>query len=376
MPREDSTATVAASWAFAFGLLACGTAPEVRLPLPTNTGGDTYRIDMFDVGTGLSILVSGRDFKMLYDGGSNDDLALGEDNRLLAYLADALGPPGSAACPISSGRVEGERIDHLFLSHPHRDHLAYLPEVIACYDVRNIYDSAFGQTSRGYAAFLAASEAEVGAKRYIPSRNPRDKNARWIGFDVPSTIPLGRGATAKILLANAFASDANDASIIVRVDLGKRSLLLTGDATAGKRAKPYLPPSEGSPEGRLVREHAADIDVDILQVAHHGSMTSTRHAFLEAVSPRYALLSAGPRPYGDVILPDSEVLAALRDSQCEVLRTDWNDARCGDSESKVGPDQDGRPGGCTAYSLSIDEKGNIAVRLQDPSYEDKGPGFR
>jgi beta-lactamase superfamily II metal-dependent hydrolase len=46
--------------------------------------GVTYTMDIVDVGTGLGILVRGPDFTLVYDGGSNDDLARGSDNRMLA----------------------------------------------------------------------------------------------------------------------------------------------------------------------------------------------------------------------------------------------------------------------------------------------------
>src|SRR5437868_1145222 len=49
-----------------------------------------FRVHLIDVGTGLSILIQGADFTMLYDGGSGDDRAgitqSSNGNRLLAYL--------------------------------------------------------------------------------------------------------------------------------------------------------------------------------------------------------------------------------------------------------------------------------------------------
>lgn len=355
---------------------ACASVrPAITTPSRA-ASGDAYRIDMFDVGTGLSILVSGTDFTLLYDGGSNDDLALGADNRLLGYLGAALGPPGSAACPIESTREEGARIDHLFLSHPHRDHLAFLPEVLDCYEVRNIWDSGFGTISRGYAAFLERAEREPRATRRSPRRNPRTPRDRWLGFEVPSTIALGRGAKATILAANAFASDPNDASIVVRVDLGTRSLLLMGDATGGKRLEPSHPASEDSTEGKLLERDPKILDVDILQVGHHGSMTSTRKSFLDATSPKYALVSSGPRRYGDVRLPDASVLFALRTAQCEILRTDLDDTECRSAERKVGPLADGSPGGCDAHTISIGRSGDITVHSQRPHPTDKPAAIR
>ena len=80
---------------------------------PPATG--SYTIDVVDVGTGLGVLVRGPDFTLVYDGGSNDDLARGAGNRMLAYI--------KAVAPALT------TIDELILSHPHRDHVELLADL-------------------------------------------------------------------------------------------------------------------------------------------------------------------------------------------------------------------------------------------------------
>jgi competence protein ComEC len=108
----------------------------------------------------------------------------------------------------------------------------------------------------------------------------------------------------------------------------------------------------GEIEGALLNERRALLDVDILQVAHHGSMTSSRKPFLDAVSPRYALVSAGPTlNNGGVSFPDAEVMDGLAQTGATVLRTDEHDARCPELD-RVGVD-DTRPGGCDNFVLEV-----------------------
>jgi hypothetical protein len=73
--------------------LLLGSVPSwYRIQLPDGTQGfvskrwtqvvpspppPTFTVDVVDVGTGLGILVRGPDFTLIYDGGSNDDLARG-----------------------------------------------------------------------------------------------------------------------------------------------------------------------------------------------------------------------------------------------------------------------------------------------------------
>jgi beta-lactamase superfamily II metal-dependent hydrolase len=74
-------------------------------PAPAPATTQTFTIDAVDVGTGLGVLVRGADFTLIYDGGSNDDLARAPNNRMLAYL--------KLVMPTL------QVIDHLILSHDH-----------------------------------------------------------------------------------------------------------------------------------------------------------------------------------------------------------------------------------------------------------------
>jgi competence protein ComEC len=64
----------------------------------------------------------------------------------------------------------------------------------------------------------------------------------------------------------------------------------------------------------------ADLHADVLKVGHHGSRTSSTQAFLEAVSPSVALISAGyENSFGH---PHPDVLERLSARHAAVLRTD------------------------------------------------------
>jgi competence protein ComEC len=345
--------------------------PDARTPVrpdrrPIPGGAAVYTIDAFDVGTGLSILVRGPDFALLYDGGSNDDRAQGRKNRLLAYLEETVGPSGDASCrpnaePDAAPAPE-RTIEHLVLSHPHRDHVSLLPDVLRCYAVRHVWDSGMAFDSAIYAAFGRAARDEPGVRLHQP---PLDGSTQWPGaapIREGDRVELGRDAAFTVLSAQSDARDPNDASLVLRVDLGARSLLLPGDATAGERNDPSDAPSPRSVEGRLLAERPAELDVDVLVVGHHGSLTSSRSRFLEAVSPRWAIVSSGPFAYSKVVLPDAAVLSAIERTGARLLRTDHDDAACAKRSDKAGLDADDQPGGCDAVRLAIDATG--AVRIE------------
>ena len=371
------------------------TRPQQASDIPSGAPpSGVYRIHLIDVGTGLAVLIQGHDFTMLYDGGSGDDgrgisASSGNNSRLLAYLYAAIGPSGAAQCaPNGDNFVAPDNgtqlvIDHVFLSHPHLDHGAMLDEVLTCYQVTNIWDSGAVNNRVFYENFLQAVAAETGSTYHTETSPPTNRSitldsdtsvvipngVTWTSFAEGDHQHLGDQAWFDVLFADGdHHSDPNQNSTVIRVQLSDTSLLLTGDAESGAR----LDPSEavGHTEADLLDDHRNAIDVDILQVGHHGSMTSSRSAFLEAVSPTWALIGAGSRSYSGVVLPDAVVVTALLDvlgtgGDQRLLSTDVND-RAREAESgtphvcpvvnKVGTDSTSQPGGCDNFILEVDAR--------------------
>jgi competence protein ComEC len=129
-------------------------------------------------------------------------------------------------------------------------------------------------------------------------------------------------------------------------------MLLVGDAESGAREDPSA--AVGDVEAELLAKHMDKLKVDILQVGHHGSKTSSREEFLHAIEPRYALIGVGPTAYSGVRLPDAEVIHAITTlpSKPVLLRTDAHDAKGCIKADRVGMD-DSAPGGCDNFILTV-----------------------
>jgi competence protein ComEC len=330
-------------------------------PVRPVSEGATYELDAIDVGTGLSVFVHGADFSLLYDAGSNDDLARGDKNRVVTYL--------QAQYP------DVHTIDHAILSHPHRDHVELMPDVITTHTVKNVWDSGAYNDICGYREFLRAI-ASTGSQYHNANKAAGDevltlteKSCRGTSESAPSItlhhgaridstpIALGAGASMQFLhVDGTHHADFNDNSLVMRLTLGDHSIMFMGDAEAGGRAAPSNVPKPTSVEGKLLACCKDQIHADVLVVGHHGSMSSSRRALLDAVGASVFLVSAGPTKYSDVVLPDQVVIDELS-SRGSVMRTDTNDVACKASSTKSGPAADGEAGGCNTIRVIFNATG-------------------
>ena len=105
-------------------------------------------------------------------------------------------------------------------------------------------------------------------------------------------------------------NDINENSIAFLLRYGSFCMLFTGDAGA-------------SAERRFLAE-GADLRCEVLKVGHHGSAYGSSATFIEAVRPRYALVSVGRRICSVIRRP--KTIAALRTLGRAIYRTDENGA--------------------------------------------------
>lgn len=87
----------------------------------------------------------------------------------------------------------------------------------------------------------------------------------------------------------------NDGGIVLKVTCQNASALFTGDLSAVAEAR------------LLERFGALHLSCDLYKVAHHGSSDANSQAFLDAISPTWAVISCGVgnsfgHPHGDVLL--------------------------------------------------------------------------
>jgi competence protein ComEC len=241
------------------------------------------RASVLDVGQGDSALVDFPDGRLwLIDGGG--------------FVGSPVDPGRSVILPELRSRRRN-RIDVMVLSHPHPDHFLGLLSVLRAVEVAEFWD-----TGQGLAQGAGPVYAELRAllrERGVRVREPAELcgERSWGGVQLQVLAPCP-----------GFRSEwgANDNSLVIRLQLGERAFLFTGDA-------------EHEAE-QLLLARGVNLSADYLKVGHHGSRTSSSPAFLDRVRPSVASMSTGIRNrFGH---PHAPTLAALAARHIAGVRTD------------------------------------------------------
>ena len=206
------------------------------------------------------------------------------------------GGPASASSFVYSyirNTLELQHIDYVVSTHPHLDHVYGLSSVLNAAPVDLVLTPVLEWDSKAFNSMVKYAEKQ-GAPLSVPQEG--------------DTLRLG-GATVTILHCWPEAIDygrTNDSSIVVRIDYGQTSFIITGDA-------------EDWSEYMMI-DSGMNLKADVLRVAHHGSSTASTLEFLQSVRPEYAVISVGKdNGYGH---PHQEVLDRLNEVGSKILRTD------------------------------------------------------
>ncbi len=250
---------------------------------------DTLAVTFLDVGQGDAVLIEAPGGgTMLVDAGPY----LAGDAR-----SGRAGYDAGEAVVLPHLRRQGiGRLDYLVVTHPDRDHAGGAPSVLRSIPVGALLKSDQGATEERYLEALRLAGA-LGMTVRQPVAGER--------------IHLGGGVIAEILNPQPvpFAgtrSDDNSNCIAMRLTYRRVAILLPCDL-------------EGEAEEWLVAR-GVNLRAHVLKASHHGSGHSSTAAFLQAVRPRWAVISAGSgNRYGH---PHRSALERLREVGAAIYRTD------------------------------------------------------
>ncbi|HEV2762817.1 MAG TPA: ComEC/Rec2 family competence protein [Pyrinomonadaceae bacterium] len=252
---------------------------------PPPPSGDELRVHVLDVGQGDSILIVAPGGKVVLVDASNP----GQGKKILAKMQ----------------QYGAQQVDLLVASHAHADHIGAADEIINATSVKAVLDSRVPNTTKNYQDFLAAVESKVVGQ-----------GGQYVGAEPGQTFDLGGGARLVVLAPiqpfftkdelRSGGNEPNANSVVLRLEYGEFSMLLTGDA-------------EAQTEDRMMQK-GARVGSDVLKVGHHGSKYATSEDFLRRGEFKHAIISCGAdNRYGH---PSQEVLDRLKAAEVRLYRTD------------------------------------------------------
>lgn len=281
-----------AAWAQVIAL-----AMIVGHPLSAGRSDGRLQVNFLDVGQGDAALVTMPDgTTLLVDGGGRPNFL----NRNRAPEADDQEPFARDARSVGEAVVSEylwwrglDRVDYILATHADADHLDGLNDIARNFEVRAAFVARTPYADPEFAKFYETTTAKGIPINVIGAGD----TLRFAGITVNLLWPHAR--------ENPAARSRNNDSIVLRLQFGARTILLTGDIESAAEATIL----EGKPELR----------VDAVKVAHHGSRTSSTDAFVSATQPRFAIISVGQNSmFGH---PHREVVERWQNKGAEVLTT-------------------------------------------------------
>ena len=236
---------------------------------PDGYSQEPLEVHYIDVGQGSATLLKSGRHAMLIDTGDSD-----QGTKIQLYLT----------------KQGVENLDYLVLTHPDADHIGGAPVIITKFGIGQLFLSNYEKDNK-------TTQKVRDAMQY--------KGLTASDYQVGDTFALGNASFTILGPAKEYA-DSNNASIVIMVQNGNNRFLFTGDC-------------EAEAEADLIAS-GADLSADVYLAGHHGSDTASSQAFMDAVSPSYAVISCGEgNSYGH---PHAEVLNRFRSMGIQVFRTD------------------------------------------------------
>ena len=223
----------------------------------------TAKLTLLDVGQGLASVIQTAQHTLIFDTGAKLSANFNMGAAVVLPFLRSQGIP---------------KVDMLIVSHGDNDHIGGAASVLKSIPVRQVVSSVPQRFAPGRARFCLAGQ-----------------HWQWDGVSFRFLYPDKQHLHLD-----------NNSSCVLRVSVGSRRLLLTGDI-------------EKAAENFLLQHEKHDLPATVIIAPHHGSKTSSTSPFLEQVDPQYVFYSLGY--LNRFHFPNAEVVQRYRTLGASALTT-------------------------------------------------------
>jgi competence protein ComEC len=263
-------------------------------PFSADIADGKLRVDFLDVGQGDAALLTMPDGRtLLVDGGGRPQFSATDGHGLNGQRRSV----GETVVSEYLWWRGLDAVDYVLATHADADHIDGLNDVLRNFAVDAALVARSPADDPEYAKFAETLSTTETHRATIRAGDV----IRFGDVEIQVLWPLAA--------SDSNQPSRNNDSIVLRVSLGKHSILLTGDI-------------EKSAERALVASGNA-LQADIVKVPHHGSRSSSTPPFVAATKAQFAIISVGQNSmFGH---PHREVVESWQASGAQVLTT----GKCG-----------------------------------------------
>lgn len=157
-----------------------------------------------------------------------------------------------------------EKLDGVFLTHTHKDHIGGLKKIAKTYDIDMVYSADISMNEDDGTNRIEKAVDKNGLKLSKLSAGDRVRIADKLYMEVIAPLKYNK-------------KDDNDNSLVLRLLVNGKVFLFTGDMQFA--------------EEQTLLDAGTDVSADVLKVGNHGNPDATSEQFAKAVNPEIAIIT-------------------------------------------------------------------------------------